>query len=77
MIAVLAAVLCPVFAMAQFNISGKVSEKNNNSTLPGATIRLKGKTTVSASDANGKYEFKNLPSGNYTLVVSFLGYQTQ
>jgi iron complex outermembrane receptor protein len=77
MIAALAVLLCPMLTMAQFTISGKVSEKSNNSILPGATIRLKGKAATSASDPNGKYEFKNLPAGNYTVVVSFLGYQTQ
>ena len=77
MIAALAVLLCPILTMAQFNVSGKVSEKSNNSILPGATIRLKGKAIASTSDANGKYEFKNLPAGNYTIVVSFLGYQTQ
>lgn len=75
--AALAAVLCPILALAQFNISGTVSEKNNNSTLAGATIRLKGKTTVVSSNENGRYEFKNLAAGNYTLMVSYLGYQSE
>jgi iron complex outermembrane receptor protein len=77
MIAALAVLLCPILSMAQFNISGKVSEKTNNANLAGATIRLKGKSISAATNANGQFEFKNLPAGNYTLIASFLGYQAQ
>ena len=76
MMVALATLLCPILSMAQFNVSGKISEENN-AILPNATIRLKGKGITSATDTNGKYEFKNLLTGNYTIVVSFLGYQTQ
>lgn len=72
----LATLLCPILAMAQFNVSGTVSEKNNT-ILPGATIRLKGKSFTTISNENGKYEFKNLPAGNYLISASFLGYQTK
>ncbi|MFA6275444.1 MAG: TonB-dependent receptor [Pedobacter sp.] len=75
-LAVIAALLCPIISMAQFNISGTVSEKNN-AILSGATIRLKGKSSVLSSNEAGHYEFKNLPAGNYTIAVSFLGYQSQ
>lgn len=76
MMVALATLLCPILTMAQFNISGTVAEKNNT-ILPGATIRLKGKNFTTTSNENGKYEFKNLPSGNYLISASFLGYQTQ
>ncbi|MEJ5993655.1 TonB-dependent receptor [Pedobacter sp. Du54] len=73
--AVLAALLCPMLTMAQFSISGMVSENNKN--LSGATIRLKGKTTAVSSNENGSYELKNLPAGNYTVVASFLGFKSR
>lgn len=73
--AVLAALLWPVLTMAQFNISGTVSE--NNKTLSGATIRVKGKTIAVSSNENGKYELKNLPAGNYTLIASFIGFKSE
>jgi len=62
--------------MAQFNISGTVSEKNSNNPLNGATIRLKGKP-IASTDENGHFELKNLPTGNYTITASFLGYQSE
>jgi len=73
--AVLAALLCPMLSMAQFNISGTVSENNKN--LSGATIRVKGKSTAVSSNENGRYELKNLPAGSYTIVASFLGFQSE
>lgn len=75
MIAVLAALLCPILSMAQFNISGTISE--NNTILPGAGIKLKNKGQSVIAGSNGRYEFTNLPAGSYTLVVSYVGYATQ
>jgi hypothetical protein len=43
MMVAFAALLCPILAMAQSNISGTITEKNTNNILSGATIRLKGK----------------------------------
>jgi iron complex outermembrane receptor protein len=77
MMIAIAILLCPFLAMAQFNISGNITEKSTNTILPGATIRLKGKTSVVTSNNLGYYEFKNLPSGSYTVSVSYLGYQSQ
>lgn len=62
--------------MAQFDISGTVSEKNK-AFLPGATIRIKGHSMARVSNETGHYEFKNLPAGTYTLTASFLGYHLQ
>ena len=73
--AAFAALLCPILAVAQFNISGKITESNNK-PLAGATVRLKGKSITVISNENGNYEFKNLANGNYTLSVSFVGYET-
>ena len=66
--------LLPVLTKAQFTISGVVSETNHQA-LPGATIRLKGKSFGVTADGQGKYQLKNLKAGSYTLVVSFIGYQ--
>lgn len=71
----LAMLLLPVLTKAQYSISGLVSEKSNQA-LPGASIRLKGKSSGATTDSQGKYQFTNLKAGNYTLVVSFIGYQT-
>jgi len=75
MITALAVLLLPVLVKAQFSIWGTVSEKSNT-TLPGATIKLKNKSAGTTADKQGKYQLTNLKAGNYTLLVSYLGYQT-
>lgn len=72
----MAALLCPFLAVAQFKISGKVSGTNGNA-LSGASVKLKNQNFTAGSNANGLYEFSNLPAGSYTVVVSYLGYATQ
>lgn len=74
--AVLAALLCPFLAMAQFRISGKVTE-GNGKALSGASVKLKGKGFTAASNAGGVYEFANLPAGSYTVAISYVGFATQ
>ena len=72
----MAALLCPLFAMAQFKISGKITEINGKA-LSGASLKLKGAGFTSASNVNGVYEFTNLPAGSYTVSVSYVGFATQ
>lgn len=74
--AVLAALLCPFLAMAQFRISGKVTE-GDGKALSGASVKLKGKGFTAASNVNGVYEFANLPAGSYTVAISYVGFATQ
>lgn len=71
----MATLLLPVLAKAQFSISGTVSEKSGK-TLPGASVTLKNSAAGIITDKQGKYQFNNLKTGNYTLIVSYLGYQT-
>ncbi len=72
----MAALLCPFLAMAQFKISGKVTE-GDGKALSGASVKLKGKGFTAASNANGVYEFANLPAGSYTVAISYVGFATQ
>ncbi|QNF34503.1 TonB-dependent receptor [Adhaeribacter swui] len=56
-------------------VTGKVSS-NTGESLPGVTVLVKGTSTGTATDANGGFSL-NVPNGNGTLVVSFIGYITQ
>jgi TonB-linked SusC/RagA family outer membrane protein len=56
-------------------ISGRVTDEAGQG-LPGVTVLLKGTTTGSATDSEGKYSI-TAPDGNGTLVFSFIGYTTQ
>lgn len=75
MIAAIIVLLFPVLSKAQYTISGTVAEKSNT-FLPGATIKLKNKAAGTTADTQGKYTLSNLKAGNYTLVVSFIGYES-
>lgn len=57
-------------------IKGIVKDKQG-SPLPGVNIALPKINRGTSSNAEGRYHIKNLPSGTYTLVFSFIGYQNQ
>jgi iron complex outermembrane receptor protein len=67
------ALLLPVLATAQLSLSGKITDQSG-AALPGATVTIN-PTTSTVTDAQGKYQFDNLASGNYTLKVTYIGYQ--
>ena len=60
------------------SIAGKLTDKEyNNEPLPFANVLIKGTTQGTTSDIDGLYGFENLEAGSYTLVFSFVGYETQ
>ncbi|WP_233507560.1 SusC/RagA family TonB-linked outer membrane protein [Adhaeribacter pallidiroseus] len=58
-----------------FAVKGRIKGETGEG-LPGVTVLLKGTSTGATTDPNGNYSL-NLPNGSGTLVVSFIGYQTQ
>ncbi|WP_246104200.1 SusC/RagA family TonB-linked outer membrane protein [Mucilaginibacter corticis] len=67
-----------IVSMLDFNkdIKGRVSD-STNLLLPGASITLKNAnyTRTALSDNNGYFEIPAVPDGNYTLTVTFVGYE--
>jgi TonB-dependent starch-binding outer membrane protein SusC len=59
---------------AQSPITGSVYDETGT-PLPGVSILVKGTTTGTTTDANGKFSVN--ASSNAALVVSFIGYKTQ
>jgi TonB-linked SusC/RagA family outer membrane protein len=53
-------------------ITGKVTDMIDGSALPGVSVLLKGTTTGTATDAEGKYSL-NVPTDGGILVFSFIG----
>jgi TonB-linked SusC/RagA family outer membrane protein len=63
-------------AIAQeIQISGKVSDAKDGSSLPGATVQVKGTTVGMLTDLDGKYSLKVKPGS--ILSFSFIGYDPQ
>jgi hypothetical protein len=67
------------FAGAQnqkFTLSGYVKDSANGETLIGATVFLKELKTGEAANEYGYFTI-SAPAGNYTLIVSYLGFQSK
>mgnify|MGYP006299586385 FL=1 len=65
-----------ISASAQNQITGKVTNAETGEPIPGATIVVKGQTTVGTStDMDGNYTLRGVPSNAETLVYSFVGMQ--
>lgn len=60
------------FAQAQTSISGTVVDSANE-PLTGVSIRVKGTTTGTISDVDGKYQLQ-VSEANGTLIFSYIGY---
>ncbi|SHJ65785.1 outer membrane receptor for ferrienterochelin and colicins [Maribacter aquivivus] len=54
-------------------ISGTVSSKDGSEAY--VNIYLKGTEVGTASNENGQYTLKNIPSGKYTLIASTIGFE--
>lgn len=65
-------------ATAQISkISGIVVSGEDNEPIIGASILVKGTTSGTVTDVDGKFTIGKLPSGAKTLVVSYVGMATQ
>ena len=66
-------------AMSQqsyYTIRGKVIDKNNKTPLQAASVFAQNTTFGVATDAEGNFTIK-LPTGGYSLVVTYTGYETE
>lgn len=57
--------------------SGKVLDKSNLEALTGAVIEIKDLKKSTYASFDGSFNFENLPSGTYTVVVKYVGYVDQ
>ncbi len=60
---------------AQTMVSGVVRDSASNEPLPFANVIIKGTTNGTTTDLNGEYLLL-LKSGSYTLVASYIGYES-
>ena len=63
-------------AMAQVTVSGRVTSGEDQSSIPGVNILIKGSTSGTITDSQGSYSL-TLASANDVLVFSFVGFVTQ
>ncbi|MEM6648218.1 MAG: TonB-dependent receptor [Bacteroidota bacterium] len=67
-----------MFALAQNTgkLSGKVIDADTGDSLPGAQVLLVGTQRGTVTDIDGNYVVLGVPSGQYDVQFSFVGYQT-
>ena len=65
-----------LWAQNTAELSGKITDKATQKPLIGADIYLKELKKGANADAQGNYYLKGIPEGNYTIIGSYLGYQT-
>ncbi|HET7360615.1 MAG TPA: carboxypeptidase-like regulatory domain-containing protein, partial [Salinimicrobium sp.] len=59
------------------SIAGKLTDKEmNGMPLPFANVIIKGTTIGTVTDYDGLYTIEDIEPGTYTLVFSFVGYET-
>lgn len=69
--------LVPLLSVAQQgSISGTITDAETGETLIGVNVLVLGTSYGTASDFDGNYRIDGLRSGEYTLKVSYIGYET-
>jgi TonB-dependent receptor len=61
-------------ALGAGTLKGKVFDKSTKDELPGANVVFKGTGVGASTDLSGAFIVRNAPSGEQTVVVSYLGY---
>ncbi|MBN1952283.1 MAG: TonB-dependent receptor [Bacteroidales bacterium] len=58
------------------SIMGKILDETTGESLIGATIQIEGTTTGTITDFDGNYKLGNLEPGTYTVLISFVSFET-
>lgn len=75
------ALVCAVLLLASTaaalagTLRGQVLDAETGAPLPGANVLLTGTPYGTATGANGRFVLTDLPEGDYTMVVRYLGYE--
>jgi len=64
-------------AYAESELSGRVLDQQQNRPLAGANVHLANRYRGVVTDQEGRFSFAQLQPGEYTLVVSFIGYEPE
>ena len=64
-----------IHAQETYSISGTIKDQSNGETLMGATVYLEGTNFGTTTNEYGFFSLQ-APQGNYTLIISFIGYNS-
>ncbi|MDZ7725520.1 MAG: TonB-dependent receptor [candidate division KSB1 bacterium] len=68
-------VFLPFSVFAAGSIVGTVVDAESGTPLPGANVMVEDTKYGAASNLNGAFKISNMPVGEYTLVVDYMGYE--
>ncbi len=74
---VMVATAIQVKAQESGKIFGKITDKKTGETLIGLSVKISGTTSGVSTNVNGQYVLAGLKPGKYTLLFSYIGYQTK
>ncbi|HJS56142.1 MAG TPA: TonB-dependent receptor, partial [Chitinophagaceae bacterium] len=57
------------------SVHGRITDKQTNEPLAGATIAIKGFSTSGITNSGGFYTLKNVNAGQINLIISYIGYE--
>lgn len=60
-----------------YSVNGFVYDKKNGESLIGANILVKGTNTGASTNVSGYFIIPELERGNYKLIISYIGYESQ
>jgi outer membrane receptor protein involved in Fe transport len=58
-------------------ITGHIIDKTNSEDLIGAGVVIEGTKIGATTDIEGRFSISNINPGNYTIVISYVSYETQ
>lgn len=65
------------FGIAQNGITGKVVDSKSQKPLQGVVVTIQNLNLTEVTNGEGKFTFKNVPTGNQLVVVKSQGYKEQ
>ncbi|MFA6440387.1 MAG: carboxypeptidase-like regulatory domain-containing protein, partial [Bacteriovoracaceae bacterium] len=67
----------PVIGFSQHTLRGTVTDSTNGDQLVGINVVVEGTSLGGSTDIEGYFSVQNIPSGNYTIRISCVGYEQQ
>ncbi len=70
-------IVCCSQSLISQELTGKVKDALTGESLNGANVTVEGSDKGAATDVNGYFSISGLKSGNYTVVASYIGYESK
>lgn len=70
-------ILFPLSVFAQKNITGYIQDSESNEALSGAIVRIEGTSFGAKTNAKGRFQLKNIPKTEHTVLISLIGYSSK